>query len=229
MDRKNLVPLLVIILAASVFTYLMLIWSDNKPKETQASLQPIFKDELFILVAAENLTLGQKLQKHNLIWQQWPKEKINENHFIQGTRNIEYFVNMIVSVPINQGDPILPTNIIQPAQRNVISAILKPGKRAFAIEVNEITGVGGFIFPGDYVDIISTVVESNTESQTTTSKIIAKDILVVAIDQITSRDASDIAKIVKTVTVEVTPSQSEIIATAQKNGTVSLSLQGLLR
>ena len=97
-------------------------------------------------------------------------------------------------------------------------------RRAIALEVNEVTGIGGFIFPGDYIDIIA----SKTIDNLTTTQTIAKNILVLAIDQITSRDATDIAKIVKTITVEVLPEQAELIANARISGEIQLILQWLI-
>ena len=99
--------------------------------------------------------------------------------------------------------------------------------RAISIEVNESTGVGGFIFPGDYVDLISTYPTGLAENPFKAEKL-TNNTLVVAVDQTTSRDASSIATIVKTITVEVTPEHATAIAKSKLQGEVSVSLQGLL-
>lgn len=227
MQKNNLISIvLIVILIVTITYFLFAIISPSKQQNTTIKKTPIFTNEVEILVATKNINLGQQLQKLDLAWQQWPIEATSPEHIIKGTSNIDYYINMIAKSHINKNDPILRNNIIQTINRNLLSSILKPEKRAIAIEVNEVTGVGGFIFPGDNVDIIATMSNQDNESNST---VIAADILVIAIDQITSIDASERAKIVKTITVEVSREQATTITQAQINGTITIILQGLLK
>jgi pilus assembly protein CpaB len=91
------------------------------------------------------------------------------------------------------------------------------GTRALAIPVDNATGVGGTIQPGDRVDIIAAVrIDSKTGPATTFSKIIAR-----AVPVLLRTEADGSAK--GTVVVQVTPSQTEEIAYAQLAGTIYLS------
>ncbi len=226
MDRQNLVPILITILAAVLLAYFITLWTDKtKPKASLTDRQPIFSNALRILVAAEHLSLGRKLQKTDLIWQAWPKEAISKDHIVENTRKLENFIDMVIRKPLTKGEPILDKNVIHPAKRNVLAAIIRPGKRAIALEVNEVTGVSGFIFPGDYIDLIAS---HTTENNNIVAETIAKNIMVLSVDQTTSRNASDIAKIVKTITIEILPDQAERITKARISGQIHLILQGLI-
>ena len=228
MDRQNLTPILIAILVAALLTYFILSWTDSsRKKPVTKQFNQTFSKELKVLVAADNLVLGRRIRHIDLKWQAWPKETISKTYIIENTRQIDHFIGMVVKNPINKGSPIISENIIQPANRSALAAVIKPGMRAVAIEVNESTGVAGFIFPGDYVDINATI-QTNNELEPIAVKSILKNVLVLAIDQITSRDASATAKIVKTITIEVQPQYVMQITQAKAAGQVSLSLQGLL-
>ncbi len=100
--------------------------------------------------------------------------------------------------------------------------MLKPGNRAVSVPINATTGISGFVFPGDSVDLLLTM-ELNERRATET---VLSDIRVLAVDQRTN-DQDGKPEIGKTATLEVTPKEAEVIAVAMDMGRLSLALRSL--
>jgi pilus assembly protein CpaB len=124
---------------------------------------------------------------------------------------------------------------------NFVAAMLDPGMRAIAIDVSASSMVGGFIGPGDYVDLVLTydlrinydkddplaeklVTENLYKTATET---IAQNIKVLAIDQSAVRPEDEAIKIAKTVTLAVDLQTAESMALAQEMGDITLVLRGV--
>jgi pilus assembly protein CpaB len=111
---------------------------------------------------------------------------------------------------------------------------MEKGKRAVAIPVKANTMAGGFVSPGDYVDVIVTYRVRGSKNSPETkmlvneiaSETILKNVKVLAVDQESSRD-EDAAKVAKTVTLEVDSAGAEKVALAAEMGEMILSLRGL--
>ena len=110
-------------------------------------------------------------------------------------------------------------------------ALVGPGMRAVTIPVSAKTGVGGFVFPGDRVDMVLTQQVEGEGTALKASETILRNLRVLATDQSTvsekAEDGSTVVKAFSTVTIEVTPVIAEKVAVAQTIGTLSLSLRSL--
>ena len=95
--------------------------------------------------------------------------------------------------------------------------------RAISIQVDAVTGVGGFVTPGDFVDILLTSQGMNGGLQAVT---ILQNIRVIGVDQQSAEDANQ-PVVVRTITVEVSPEDGQKLALAQRAGTLSLTLRTL--
>jgi pilus assembly protein CpaB len=138
----------------------------------------------------------------------------------------------VVRYPITAGQPVTQGGLVAPGDRGFLAAALGPGMRAITIPVSAKTGVGGFVFPGDHVDLMLTQTvrgEGGGEPLKTTETIL-RNVRVLATDQSTETSVEDGKTIVRgfrTVTLEVTPKIAEKIQVAQTIGTLSLSLRSL--
>ena len=138
----------------------------------------------------------------------------------------------VVRYPITAGQPITRGSLVGPEDRGFLAAALGPGMRAITVPVNATTGVAGFVFPGDHVDIVLTqTVEGGGDGPPLkVSETIVRNVRVLATDQrITDKDEEGKVE-VKTftnVTLEVTPRIAEKIAVSQSIGTLSLSLRSI--
>jgi pilus assembly protein CpaB len=130
------------------------------------------------------------------------------------------------------GQPVTRGALVGPQDRGFLAAALGPGMRAVTVPVNSSTGVAGFVFPGDHVDLVLTqqVQGGGDGPPLKVSETIVRNIRVLATDQrFTDKDA-DGKQVIKTftnVTLEVTPRIAEKIAVAQSVGALSLSLRSI--
>lgn len=176
-----------------------------------------------IVVASSDIEFGQPLGSHLLTTQPWPSDAIPLGAFTN--------INQVVSANIGEerrvlsrifaGEIILKSKLAQPGERVTLVQKLGENTRAVAIKVDAVTAVGGFVTPGDYVDIVLTQSSGGMRAGT-----ILQNIRVIGVDQ-QSGENTDQPVVARTVTVEVTPDQGQRLALAQSAGTLSLTLRSL--
>jgi len=181
-----------------------------------------------VLVARNGITRGQILKPQDFSWQVWPEGGIDRNYIQAGTRPAEAFTGWVARDPIAPGEPIIEAKIVSPGSRGFLAAALAPGMRAVSVPVTATSGISGFVFPGDQVDILitHTPLSGNNEAQHKASETVLHDVRVIAVDQKLDSKGNE-ALVAHTATLEVTPKQSEIIAVATEMGKLSLSLRSL--
>jgi pilus assembly protein CpaB len=141
-------------------------------------------------------------------------------------------VGTVVRNAVTAGQPLTQGSIVKPGDRGFLAAALGPGMRAVTVPVSALTGVAGFVFPGDRVDLVLTQnVEASAGPPLKVSETIVRNLRVLATDQRSSPSIDDKVNTVvseyKLVTIEATPRIAEKITVAQSIGTISLSLRSL--
>jgi pilus assembly protein CpaB len=186
-----------------------------------------------VLVAKGDLPAGQFLRPENLRWQPWPDDGIAENYITEGKGRIEDFIGAVVRNGLNNGEPIADGRVVRPGDRGFLAAVLTPGYRAMSVTVTPSSGISGFAFPGDRVDVIVTILiefqkanGAEKEPDRRASETVLTNIRVLALDQRVDDQKRDIV-VAKTATLEVTPKEAEILAVASEMGKLSLSLRSL--
>ena len=142
------------------------------------------------------------------------------------------YVGSVVREPILAGEPIVMRKIVRAGDSGYMAAYLEPGMRAMAIRVTVETAAGGFILPGDRVDVVLTR-ETNVSNAGTadgdrakfTSATVMQNLKVLAIDQSTRAGDEEQAVIGATATLEVGPRDAEALALAKSEGELSLILR----
>lgn len=142
------------------------------------------------------------------------------------------YVGSVVRDPIAAGEPITVRKIVRAGDSGYMAAYLEPGMRAMAIRVTVETAAGGFILPGDRVDVVLTR-ETNLSNMGAqegdrskfTSATVMRNIKVLAIDQSTRAGDDAQAVVGATATLEVSPSDAEALALAKSEGELSLVLR----
>jgi pilus assembly protein CpaB len=138
----------------------------------------------------------------------------------------------VVRMPITAGQPITRGSLVFPGDRGFLAAALSPGMRATTIPVSDLTGVAGFIFPGDRVDMMLTQqIPAQTGQPLKVTETIIRNLRVLATDhqprQNVDAAGNTVVSSFKMVTLEVTPAIAEKISVAQTIGTLSLALRAL--
>jgi pilus assembly protein CpaB len=142
------------------------------------------------------------------------------------------YVGSVVREPILAGEPIVSRKIVRAGDSGYMAAYLEPGMRAMAIRVTVETAAGGFILPGDRVDVLLTreTTLANMGAQEGdrskfASSTVMQNIKVLAIDQSTRAGDEEQAVVGATATLEVGPRDAEALALAKSEGELSLVLR----
>ncbi|MBL6931254.1 MAG: Flp pilus assembly protein CpaB [Rhodospirillales bacterium] len=235
MTLKNIILLLIALGTAGMTAMLANNWISSERAAFLASApkQVIETSTVQVLVVNTELKAGSFVRKENLKWQPWPEEGSTDVYALKGQRDIKDFIGAVVRTSIMPGQPITDRQVVHPGDRGFLAAVLQPGSRAVSVPVNATSGISGFIFPGDKVDLILTSQfnSKNSEGDNRSrhvSKTILSGIRVLAIDQKTESKDGEVSP-AKTVTMEVTPRQAEKVAIGMVMGSLSLSLQSLAR
>lgn len=187
-----------------------------------------------VLVAQRALPIGTIITQDSLGFQPWPKEMVKDAYFLEGQSDMSKLLGTVVRFPVTAGQPVTQGALVRPGDRGFLAAALGAGMRAVTITVSAKSGVAGFVFPGDHVDLMltQTVNPGNGDSGTplNATETILRNLRVLATDQSTDTEIVEGKTVVKafsTVTLEVTPKIAEKIAVADKIGTLSLSLRSI--
>jgi len=230
MDKKKLVLLVAALLVAmgTAFVARSLLAGGAAP---QAEAVPVAPKGPKVLVAQRALPTGTIITADAISYQDWPQELVKDAYFIDGKTDMTKLLGTVVRFPVTAGQPLTQGALVAPGDRGFLAAALGPGMRAITVPVSAKTGVGGFVFPGDRVDLVLTQeVQSAGAAQLKTSETILRNIRVLATDQSTETESVDgktVVKAFRTVTLEVTPRIAEKVSVAETIGELSLTLRPL--
>lgn len=230
MDRKKLV-LLVGALVIAIGTALIARSMFAGAAAPQAEAAQVVEQGPKVLVAQRALPVGTIITADAIGFQLWPGEMVADAYFVEGESDMTQLLGTVVRHPITAGQPVTQGSLVSPGDSGFLAAALGPGMRAITVPVSSTTGVAGFVFPGDRVDVVLTQTVSGTEGQPlNASETILRNLRVLATDQSTTQEVLEgqtVVKELRTVTLEVTPKIAEKIAVAETIGTLSLSLRSL--
>ncbi|GGY93158.1 Flp pilus assembly protein CpaB [Pseudoduganella plicata] len=175
-----------------------------------------------IVVAATDVSLGQRLSADMLKASDWPADSVPPG----ALRDPLVLNGRVLKASVLRGEPLTEAKLAPVGTLGGLSALIAEGKRAITVRVNDVIGVAGFALPGNFVDIlVSTQASGGTQQDDQAiSKIVLERILVLAVAQEVSRDDTK-PRVVNAVTLEVAPEQAEKLDLARSVGTLSLVLR----
>jgi len=220
-----------LVIAAMTAVMARSMFSSAGTPATAASSQTPEPTGPMVLVATRSLPVGTILQPDSFSYKPWPKELIQSAYYVQGESQPPQ-PGTVVRFAITAGQPIPQGALVKPGDRGFMAAALGPGMRAVTVPVDAKSGVAGFVFPGDRIDLVLTQTLDGTDGGPAlkTSETFVRNIRVLATDQRTdAQDKDGKTEVVtfSTVTLEATPRIAEKIALAQSLGQLSLSLRSI--
>lgn len=187
-----------------------------------------------VLIAKKPLPVGTIIDAEALGFQAWPQELVTAAYYTENSEDADpsALIGTVVRTEMQAGQPISRGALVGPQDRGFLAAALGPGMRAITVPVDETSGVAGFIFPGDRVDMVLTqTVGGDDGPALKASETIIRNLRILATDNRIeeSKDENGDVQVLQasTVTLEVTPKLAEKIAIARTIGTLSLSLRSL--
>ena len=198
---------------------------DSRPAAA-LTVQPV--RGLPVVVAANDLGFGDELTGEALRVVKYPEDAVPYGSY---TSLDEVFTDMskrtVVLAQMRANEPLMDYKISGPGGKGSLSALISEGYRAAAIRVDDVSGVAGFIVPGDFVDVIYARNSSPLrDDQDLTADILLQNVKVLGIDQNLNENSSA-ADIARTVTVEVKNTDAQRLHLALESGTLSLTLRSV--
>ena len=186
-----------------------------------------------VLIAGGDIGLGQSITGADLRWQTWPAA--TAGNFIRKSDRPDALNELSGSIarsPFFAGEPIRESRLIKGTGSGYMAAVLPSGMRAISTDVTPETGAAGFILPNDRVDVILSrrdrEAEKSTGVEQHASETILSNVRVLAIDQTVEEKGGQRVVVGKTVTLELTQHQAEMLVMARSQGQLSLALRSLV-
>jgi pilus assembly protein CpaB len=212
----NLAILVVAVILGGVAAFLARSWLQSHSARTDA------QKTVPILVATDTLAFGAPIGAKDVREVAWPAQLSPEGAFANFAELTKSGRRITLS-PFVRDEPIISSKVSAPDQRASLSAVIEKGKRAVTVAVDDVRGVAGFIFPGDFVDVALTRTDNSAGPQNF-SAVILQHVKVLAIDQMADQ-RQEHPTVAKAVTVEVDPEQALRILLAANVGKLSLILR----
>lgn len=172
-----------------------------------------------VAVASGDIAPGTALNGALVKITKWPTELIPP----QSASTLRQVEGRVAITPIANGEVILMGKLAPEGTAAGLSSLLDDQKRALTVRVDDVTGVAGFIHPGDRVDVLADIRDS--EGKDFYSKIILQHVVVLTAGQVWEQKGDNKPVVVNTVTLELTPDQAEVLNLASNEGKIRLALR----
>jgi len=179
-----------------------------------------------IVVANLDLAFGDTLSAENLIVVEYPEEAVPNGAYDNIDDLLADAPRRVLLGHIAQFEPILSHKISGEGGRRALSQLISEGMRAVTIGVSLTSGVGGYVLPGDRVDVlyIRNLDRESRNPLNTKTDVLFQNLKVLGVDQNTNTRSEDIA-VRRSVTFEVSNDQAQKMFLAQDSGEIVLTLR----
>jgi pilus assembly protein CpaB len=221
----------------------------KKPPPVVVASAPIEQPMTRVLVAKRDLKVGERLDPSVLSWLAWPAKAVNPAFITDGaarngaagvvqaieaastnTPALQSVSGAIVREPLLANEPVIQRKLVRGGEGGFMSVMLDPGMRAFGVPVTVESAAGGFILPGDHVDVLlneKITVKGPKEdtSSMAVAKVLMRNLRVLAIDQQTEPAKGAAAMVGAVATLAVPEQDVAMLAAAKGQGELILSLR----
>ena len=192
--------------------------AEQRMKSLEANKKPV--STRTIVVAAKPLRFGNEVTREHLREVPWPEASLPAGSFARADEILTGGKRVALAA-VEPNEPMLASKMTGPGQRATLSAMLRDGLKAVTVRVNDVDGVGGFVLPGDHVDVSLT---RQIDKGNATSEVVLQNVRVLAIDQ-TADERLEKPAVVKAVTLEVDVIGAQKMSLAASVGSLSLILR----
>jgi pilus assembly protein CpaB len=197
----------------------------KQEKGGQAEVQAVPMSK--VVVAAVDLKTGTRLNDLSLKEVEMPTANLPEGVYHSKSDLVKTGEDVpappIVIEMIKKNEVVLPYKLTPMGARAGLPAKIPEDMRAVTIAVTEVSGVAGFVLPGNYVDVVLTSAVGQRNKMPVTRTLL-QNIEVLGVDQLSSED-EDKPKVVNAVTLLVTPNEGKMLSLAGTVGDLGLMLR----
>lgn len=239
-------------LAAIVLAFMVrgMVTPKQPPPVAVVAAAPV-KPMAQVLVAKHDMAVGFRISATDMGWQDWPMDALNPTFVTNGavaapppvsasekvakkaaqvTQDLvlaagpmQAFDGGIVKEALISGEPITTRKVIRAGGSNYMAVVLLPGMRAMSIPVNAETAAGGFILPGDRVDVLQS--RPGPEGKGFITETLMRNLRVLAIDQKPEAEKDAKAIVGALAVLEVPAADTVILAKGKAQGEMQLVLR----
>jgi len=213
MDKKGIAFILLALVMGSLAAGGVYLYLKGAPVAEAQAVETVP-----VIVASKDLTFGTTLKDEHLRVVDFPKSAVPSGHF----SSVDSVLSQTTKVFVVDGEPILASKLS--SMGGGLSVRIPPEMRAMSLKVNEVTGVSGFVLPGDRVDVMVTIDNADGSSNNAVTRTILQDVEVLA-SGVKTETKNNQHVDVQTVTVIVDPDGAEKMALAVDQGSVHLALR----
>lgn len=220
MNRNGAIAIGVAVLIGLVGVYLLNVVLSGLESRSEADARAGRLTN--VVVAAQPIPFGGEITGLNTRIVGWPESSLPKGTF----KSFDQLKNRVALQAIVPGEPLLASRVSGSDGRATLSVNLQPGKLAVAVQINDVTGVAGFVRPGDMVDVMLTrqIPGDNVRSDDKMTDVVMQAVRVLAIDQVADPGKTDPA-VAKSATLEVDQLGAQKLALARELGSLSLALR----
>lgn len=234
----RLIMLVLVAFAVASGTGFYVLQGLEEPQQPVETAQAEAPRSVEVYVPATELAAGAIITPEKLSTMPIAEGAITAEMVRAGDAGSLELVGSVARQVLPKGVPVARSAVVQPGERGFLAAVLPKGRRAISIPIGEVAGVSGLVLPGDRVDIILTYSVSGETIEAArdirASETVMRNIRVLALDQrLTKEEIPDeegkkaLTPIARTATLEVTPSEAELITLASNLGTLSMVLNSI--
>jgi len=169
-----------------------------------------------VAVAAIEVPFGTKLEARHISTIEMLEGSVPGDAY----RNAEDPMGKIAKATILPGELLLKARFVDQGTGSTLAAVVSPNMRAVSIRVDDVVGVGGFLLPGNRVDVVA----SHQLQGKSFADTILSDVKVLAVDQSAATESNE-PVVVRAVTLEVTPEGAEALMKSRELGRLQLTLR----
>jgi len=206
--KRNILLLAAVLgLVTSLATYRFLVAASISRPEPKVTM----------VVAAQRIMAGTQIKPEMIALRAVPRSHAPAGVCLKKAD----VVDKVARVDLAPGTPILPTDVVK------VPIVVPRGMRAMTVAIDRVTGVAGFLKPGDHVDVLATF----DTGQSVVSKTVLQDVQLLALGSQVEKDresrgfggAFQVDR--DTATLLVTPSEAEQLLLADTRGKLRLVLR----
>lgn len=215
------IAILGIALVAGVGAFFLMM--SNRPDETPVQVvQQVKEESVRVLIATRDIQRGEKLSVEDTTWLAWPKKGIQPTFLTDATPDArENLGSAVARSLIVAGEPIVNAKVVRAGNAGLMAAILAPGMRAVTLRISPETASGGFILPGDRVDLLHT----NNGS----TRMVFEDVRVLAVNAFYSENSETPHLEGSNMTIELAPEDAEVFLSKRSSGAFSVVLRSIFK
>ncbi len=233
---------------AALFAIIAVIFMNSYVSSIEDEAKKRNGSEVLVLVAKKDILEMETINEPMLEFKPIPKRYLEPSSISlekkedekETSKTLRGIAGSIAVVPIKKGEQITYNKMTEPGTRTGLSTQVTPGKRAYSIPINDLTGVSKLIKPGDRIDLVA-VVDVGAGKENKVAKTVLQDLVVLATGHYITNNVARSVEIdpmggkervksladdftFSTVTVEVEPAQVQTLAILINNGDNALSV-----